>query len=283
MNMKYALCNELFGKMDLAASAEITRKAGYGGIEFAPYTVFGSFSPADVQAGIKNIKLALTENDLSFVGFHWLMVGPQYNVKGEELLFSLVSPDKARREIALDRIKLLLSAAGELGGGVLILGSPKSRGSVPGQSAEEAFAIFRDGISSLGDFAVSCNSILLPEHLDHGQCNVLNTLEEAQDIVNYASSPGISGMFDFHNSGDETESWEALIRKYKEIIKHVHINEWDGGPPGTGKSDYAPSFRTLREIGFDGWVSMEIFSEPENPALLITDALEFMLKTEKAL
>jgi D-psicose/D-tagatose/L-ribulose 3-epimerase len=136
--------------------------------------------------------------------------------------------------------------------------------------------MFRDSICSLGDYAVRNNSILLVEALDHGQCNVLNTLEEAQKLISTASSPGISGMFDFHNCADEKESWDVLIKKYSGMIRHVHINEWDGGPPGSGNSDYVPAFAALKEIGFDGWVSMEIFSTPPNAAQLVTDAFNFM-------
>ena len=274
--MKYSLCNELFGSMDLEKTAEICKKAGYGGIEFTPFTVFGSFSPADVKTGITNIRKVLAANDLAFVGFHWLMAD---NKTGTSPM-SLVSPDNTLREAALQRLRLLLSATGELGGGVLILGSPKHRCSVPPQSASQAVSMLRDSLSSLGDYAVNCNSTLLLEALDHKQCDVINTLSEVSDMVNEISSPGISSMFDFHNCADEKESWEELIKKYTTIIKHVHINEWDGGPPGSGSSDYTPAFKALRETNFEGWISMEIFSEPPDPAAIISDALTFMNKIE---
>ena len=277
--MKYALCNELFGNTDLDTAAAITKKAGYKGIEFAPFTVFGSFSPADVKFGIENIKIALARHDLAFVGFHWLLVDTRPDAKP----MSLVSPDKTLRGAALERLKLILTASGELGGGVLILGSPKQRNSVSEQSVCEATAMLRDGILSLGDYALSCNSTLLIEALDHSQCNVINTLEEAQGLVNAASSPGISSMFDFHNCRDEKESWDALIRKYAGIVKHVHINEWDGGPPGSGDSDYVPAFKALKEIAFDKWVSMEIFSTPADAETVVTNALVYMRKIEENL
>jgi len=263
--MKYALCNELFGGTALSKAAELSKKAGYGGIEFAPYTVFGSFSSAEVSSGLVNIKKALADDDLAFVGFHWLLV--------DSKPMSLVSPDRELRDAALRRLKLLLSASGELGGGVLILGSPKQRKSVPGQGKAGATAELRDSLLSLGGYAVECNSTLLIEALDHDQCDVINTLEEARDLVSAVSSPGIASMFDFHNCGDEKESWDTLIRKYSGMISHVHINEWGGGPPGSGESDYVPAFRALKEIAFDGWISMEIFSTPIDAAVVVSDAL----------
>ena len=275
--MKYALCNELFGSADLEKAAAISKKAGYDGIEFAPFTVFGSFCRADVSAGIENIKKALAQNDLAFAGFHWLLVDKRADARP----MSLVSPDRALRDAALKRLALLLDAAGELGGGVLVLGSPKQRNSFPGQGAKEAAALLLNGLCSLRDHAVKCNSTLLIEALDHAQCDVINTLAEARALVSAAASPGISSMFDFHNCGDESGSWEGLIREYAPIIRHVHINEWDGGPPGSGDSDYLPAFKALKEIGYDGWVSMEIFSEPADAATLVSGALAFMRKTEE--
>jgi len=272
--MKYAICNELFGNTDLFKAAQITKNAGYSGIEFAPFTVFGSFSPADVQTGIANMKKALTENDLAFAGFHWLLVDPNTPM-------SIVSPDKALREIAIQRLKLLLSASGELGGGILVLGSPKQRSISPGQSIGEAEAIMRDIVLSLGDYAVKCNSTLLIESVARDVYDVLNTLAQAKELADAAASPGISGMFDFHNCGDETEPWDALIRKYAGFIKHVHVNELDGGPPGTGASDYVPAFRALKEIAFDKWMSLEIFTTPPDAATVIGNALVFMKKTEE--
>jgi sugar phosphate isomerase/epimerase len=269
--MNYALCNELFGNTEPGAAARLVKEAGYGGIEFAPYTVFGSFSPADVRAGLGNIKKALRDNALEFAGFHWLLV--------DSRPLSLVSPDRALRQPALDRLRLLLSAAGELGGGALVLGSPKQRGSVPGQSPGEAKEILKESLALLGDFAVSRNSRILLEALDHNQCDVVNTLAESKEIIDAVGSPGISGMFVFHNAGDETENWESLIRRYRDIIAHVHINEMDGGPPGSGVSDYGPAFAALGDIEYKGWVSMEIFNQPEDPAGTIGRALAFMQKT----
>jgi sugar phosphate isomerase/epimerase len=270
--MNYALCNELFGGMEAGGAARLAGEAGYGGMEFAPYTVFGSFSPAEVRAGLGNIKRALGDNGLAFAGFHWLLV--------DSRPLSLVSPDRALRQPALDRLRLLLSAAAELGGASLVLGSPKQRGSVPGQSAGEAKKILGESLASLGDFAVSCNSKILLEALDHSQCDVVNTLAESLEMVKAIGSPGISGMFDFHNTGDEKESWESLIRRYRDLVAHVHINEMNGDVPGSGTSDYVPAFRALGETAFEGWISVEIFSQPENPARAIGGALAFMRETE---
>jgi D-psicose/D-tagatose/L-ribulose 3-epimerase len=162
-----------------------------------------------------------------------------------------------------------------------VLGSPKQRTSFPGQGREGALAVLKENLASLGSHANFCSSRILIEALDRGQCDTINTLAEARALVKEINSPGIGGMFDFHNVGDETEPWEALIREFSGMFRHVHINEMDGGPPGSGSSDYRPAFRALKESGYSGWMSMEIFTEPENPGAVIKEAINFIREQER--
>jgi sugar phosphate isomerase/epimerase len=53
-------------------------------------------------------------------------------------------------------------------------------------------------------------------------------------------------MFDFHNTPDEREPLDALVRRHFSRIRHVHVNEMDGRHPGTGNLDFRPVFRLWR-------------------------------------
>ncbi|HWR10556.1 MAG TPA: sugar phosphate isomerase/epimerase family protein [Rectinemataceae bacterium] len=273
--MKYAVCNELFGDLELRKAAATLKAAGFGGIEFAPYTVFGDFSPAMIRNGLARIAEALAGEGLEFVGFHWLMVGPEP--------LHLTTTDESLRQRSLGHLRRLLDAAGELGGGALILGSPKQRSSVAGSDRATAVRKLSEGLAGLGDHAISCGSRILLEALDSGQTDVVNTLAEAHDLVEAIGSPGIGEMFDFHNVGDETEPWDTLIRAQGERIAHIHINEMDGRAPGTGTSDYGPAFEALRDIGYKGWISMEIFEKPADPGAVVERALRFLARHDRAI
>ena len=273
--MKYAVCNELFGDMALRKAAATLRAAGYGGIEFAPYTVFGDFTPAMIRNGVAGIAETLAGEGLEFVGFHWLMVGPEP--------LHLAATDESLRQRSLDHLRRLLDAAGELGGGVLILGSPKQRSTVAGSDRATAVRKLSEGLALLGDHAMSCKSRILMEALDSSQTDIVNTLAEASALVEAIGSPGIGEMFDFHNVGDETDPWEALIRAQGERIAHIHINEMDGRAPGTGTSEYGPAFQALREIDYKGWISMEIFEKPADPGETVRQALRFLSRYDDEL
>jgi sugar phosphate isomerase/epimerase len=69
----------------------------------------------------------------------------------------------------------------------------------------------------------------------------------------------VQTMFDVHNAIDEREEHSELIRKYLPFIAHVHVNEPDGREPGAGDYDFAKLLSTLAELGYKGWISVEVF------------------------
>lgn len=267
--MKLAVCNELFGRIPLDEAASLTRRHGFGGIELAPFTVFGDFSPAAVQRGIQEAKQALNAAGLRFAGFHWLLAKPDG--------LHITTPDAALRRKSWDHLRRLIDAAAELGGGNLILGSPKQRGTVPGQAPREATAILADELAAIAPFAAERGSPILLEALSSDQTNVVNLLAEVEAIVGRVGQRGgVDGMFDFHNCADEASPHAALIDRYIGMIRHVHLNDPHGDPPQPGDMSYLPAFARLRELRYDGWVSLEIFSVPENPAEVLRQTTAFI-------
>jgi len=259
--MKYSVCNELFGELPLAQACAIIRQAGFDGVELAPYTVFGDLSPGAIDRGVGEVRRALDGEGLAYAGFHWLMAKP------DGLHFAALDP--AVRAKSLDHLKRLIEASGRLGGGNLILGSPRQRSSFPGRSSEEALKYLEEGLASVAGILSDCDSFILIEQLSTDQTDVITTFEEASAMVDRIGAPSISSMFDFHNSAHLPQKWDELIARYASYIRHVHLNEADGKAPGIGSSDYAPAWRALRDIGYSGWGSIEIFEIPEDPATML--------------
>jgi sugar phosphate isomerase/epimerase len=173
-------------------------------------------------------------------------------------------------------LKRLLNLSGELGGGCLTLGSPKQR-MAKGISIADAWKYMEEGLAGVADTASDCNSTVCIEALATAETNVINTLKEAAELIKRVNRDGISGMFDFHNCGDETDSWTELIRNNTSIIKHVHLNTPEGGHPNPGDSDkYKDSFSVLKELKYNGWVSLEIFTVPEKPEFVLSETAEFL-------
>ena len=267
--MKLAVCNELFGRISLDEAACISSRHGFGGLELAPFTIFGDFSPSAIQHGVQEARRALTAAGLRFAGFHWLLAKPDG--------LHITTPDAALRRKSWDHLRRLIDAAAELGGGNLILGSPRQRGTVPGQTPREATAILADELAAIAPFAAERGSPILLEALSSDQTNVVNLLAEVEAIVERVGQRGgVDGMFDFHNCADEASPHAALIDRYIGMIRHVHLNDPRGDPPQPGDMSYLPAFARLRELRYDGWVSLEIFSVPENPAEVLRQTAAFI-------
>jgi len=271
--MKYSVCNELFGSMPLPEVCRLARISGFSGVEFAPYTVFGDFSSGDVSRGVAAMRLALDAEGLEFAGFHWLLAKPEG--------LHLASLDSTVKKKSRDHVARLLEAAGEMGGGELILGSPKQRHSLPGQDRTETTKILCGVLAELAPLALACRSEILIEQLSPDQTDVINTMEEAVGCVDSIGAPSIQGMFDFHNAMSEKEPWQALVEKYYPYIHHIHINEVDGRAPGTGTSDYGPCYEILKSRKYDRWVSIEIFEIPEDPAATLSESMSLFKALEK--
>ena len=271
--MNYSVCNELFGTMELRDAACIIRQEGYSGIEFAPYTIFGDFSPGAIRAGIRESREVLDGEGLAFVGFHWLLAKPDG--------LHVASPDKATRAKTIEHLKLLADCAGELGGGVLVFGSPRQRGSSPGVTKIQAEAALVDALREVAPRVASCGSSILVESLSPEQTDVVNTLAQAASCAQAAHSPAVASMFDFRNVSSEAEPWDTLLERHYGSIRHVHANEIDGRAPGTGKSDYLPAFRTLMAHGYGGWISVEIFEITPDPGKILGDSMALFVGLEK--
>jgi protein FrlC len=134
---------------------------------------------------------------------------------------------------------------------------------------------FLEGLSETADYAWERKSIILIEALPSGDTDIVNTLDESAEVVRMVGKPGVSSMFDFHNTIDETEPWDVLIERHWDIIHHIHVTDMDGIPPGIGSSDFWPSFSLLHRKGFEGWISLEIFSVPEDLHTMLQEAMSF--------
>jgi D-psicose/D-tagatose/L-ribulose 3-epimerase len=107
---------------------------------------------------------------------------------------------------------------------------------------------------------------------------VITTLAEAVEAVKQIASPAVRTMFDTHNAVDETEPHAALVDRYFDLIRHVHVNEMDGRRPGTGNYDFKPVLEVLRRRGYAHWVSLEVFDFKPGPEEIASESLRFIEK-----
>lgn len=251
MDFRHSICNEAFEKWPFAEACKAIRKAGYTGIEIAPFTL--AEKPRDVTPAQRaEYRDIIRSEGLTFVGFHWIMVSPKgLHVSG---------PDAELRRRSWEHIRDLVDLCADLGpDGVLVFGSPKQRATTGGLTREQATRNYIDGLATVAPHAATRGVTILVEALPIGQCDVIQSLAEAAGVVRELASPGVRTMFDVHNAIDEVEPHPVLIDRYFELIRHVHVNELDGGHCGSGNYDFRPILEMLRSRDYQGWISLEAF------------------------
>lgn len=266
--MRLAICNEIFENWEFADTCKAVRKAGYIGLEIAPFTL--ASDPASIPADARReYQRIMASEGLRFVGLHWLMVTP----KG----LHVTTPDAVLREKSWGHIRNLIDLCGDLGpGGVMVFGSPAQRGTTGGSTAAEATRRYVDGLASVAPHALQRGVTVLVEALPRNQCDVVLTLDEAAGIVREIGSPAIQTMFDTHNAVDEVQPHVTLIQKHFDVIRHVHVNEMDGGHPGTSSYDFRPVLGALRRLNYAGWVSLEAFNFKPGAETIANDSIRYL-------
>jgi sugar phosphate isomerase/epimerase len=271
-SFRYAMCNEAFEGQPFGDVCQTLRGLGYEGIEIAPFTL--AADPLEITAEQRRgYRTAIMDSGLQFVGLHWLLVTPKP--------IHVTTPDAALRETSWAYVRNLVDLCADLGDrGIMVFGSPKQRSATGGLSAEQATRHFIDGLARVAPRAEERGVTILMEALPHSQSNVVHTLAEAAGVVREIGSPAVRTMFDCHNAEDETEAHGALIEKYFDLIRHVHVNEMDGGHPGTGDYDFVSIFRALIKMKYQGWVSLESFDFEVGARKIATETIAYLRKQE---
>lgn len=262
------MCNEAYKDWDFREACRSLRAAGYEGIEIAPFTLAeepASLSPAQRR----DTRRAIEDEGLTFVGLHWLMVSPEG--------LHVTAPDRTVRERGWRHIRDLVDLCADLGpGGVLVFGSPKQRATTGGLSRLQATRNYVEGLAGVAPHAEKAGVTILIEALPESQCDVILSLDEAASLVREIGSPAVRTMFDTHNAVDEREPHAEVVDRHFDLIRHVHVNEMDGRHPGRADYDFKPVLAKLKERGYAGWISLEVFDFTPGADTIARESIDFL-------
>ncbi len=171
-----------------------------------------------------------------------------------------VSPDAATRQKALEWLKTVVDINHVLGSETVCGPYHSALGefSGTGPTAEEmkrAVEVLRP----TAEYAKQANLMLAIEYLNRFECYFLNTAAAARELVKQVGHPNFRAMYDSFHAHIEEKDAAAAIRTIAPVLAHVHISENDRGTPGTGQVHWDATFGTLKEIGYDGWMTIEAF------------------------
>jgi sugar phosphate isomerase/epimerase len=260
--MRIALCNEVLAGMPLERQCEYAARLGYDGLEIAPFTL--SPSPEKLSAAdAAKIRATVEASGLVVTGLHWLLVKPEG--------LSLTDPDVAVRTRTLDVMMRLVGLCAELGGAVLVHGSPKQRQIAPGETHEVALARLRDAAAQVALAAARVGVVYCIEPLSARETAVVNTIAEAAELVRSIDHPNLRTMIDCSAAGlTETSSIPELIDRWLPtgLIAHIQVNDPNRRGPGQGEMKFAPILAALKRHHYAGTIAVEPFDySPDGPGV----------------
>jgi D-psicose/D-tagatose/L-ribulose 3-epimerase len=112
---------------------------------------------------------------------------------------------------------------------------------------------------SLGDTLQAHGITIAVEPLNRFETYFLNTADDAVKLAGAINHPNVGVLFDTFHANIEEKDVAAGLRTVAPHLKHLHACENDRGIPGSGHTDWAGVFRAIRDLRYDGWVTIESF------------------------
>lgn len=258
--MQISLCNEVLRELDFPGQCTLAKALGYHGLELAPFTL--GHQPHRL-VGVRRTQLRRIAQDhgLEITGLHYLLLAPEG--------LSITSRDEGVRTRTLDVMRRLIELCADLGGRILVHGSPKQRAIEPGDSRELALARAREAFAAIAKDAEQAGVTYCIEPLAPSETPLINTVEEAAAMVDAIGSPALRTMIDVCAAGNaESVALPELIERWLPSgkVAHIHLNDPNRRAPGQGRLRFGPILRALERQGYAGLAAVEPFVyQPDGP------------------
>ncbi len=245
---------------DLKVSVRKVFELGYDGVELA------LANPEEIN--VAQVKDLIQKYNLE------LPVISTGRVFAEEKLW-FTHPDEEIRCAAIQRVKDMIKLASQFKANVNI---GRVRGNVPEDERRiEVEERFFSAMTECADFAVNYGVELLLEPVNRYETNFINSVEEAVNVAEKIGKRNVKLMPDVFHMNIEDTSILNSFKKAKQKISYVHFADSNRKAPGQGHLDFPRIISTLKDIGYDGFVTVEILPQPD-PDIAAKMSIDYLRK-----
>ena len=266
--MRFAICNETYVEWSFERVCADAAECGYDGVEVALMAIEEEPGTIDEPRATELGRIAEAVG-LAVVGLHWLLARTSGGLH-------LTTPDDVMRRRTVDYLIHLARVCAAMGGRILVLGSPQQRNVLDGVSYEDAFARATDACRRVSEVAEPLGVTLALEPLAPAYTNFLTSADEAARLIEAVDHPACRLHLDVFAMQSEVDAIPDIIRRHAATLAHFHANDSNMLGPGSGDVDYPPIARALDEIGYGGWVSVEVFDYAPGGPTIARDSLAFL-------
>jgi sugar phosphate isomerase/epimerase len=265
--MKFAICQELFENWDWERQCRFIAEVGYEGIEVAPFTLAPRITDVSREQR-KTLRQQAADHGLQILGLHWLLA----KTNG----LHLTSPDGHVRKATADYLIELTHACADLGGDILVFGSPAQRNLDSTTTREQGMERAAEVLSACVPTLEARGVKLCMEPLTPKETNFLNTCDAAVELIDRVGSSALRLHQDVKAMLSESEPIPSLIARHASRVGHFHANDSNLLGPGMGATDFDPIFQALVDSNYQGWVSVEVFDYAPGCERIARESLETM-------
>ena len=271
--MQFAFSTNAFKKYSLVETINVLSEIGYTGIEILCY-VPHAYPKTLSDSEIREIRQLLSRLGISLSNlnaFTLFAIGDTYHPSWIEI-------DPSYRKLRIDHTIDCIKLASKLGAknistepGGLVMNNELSK--------DESLKLFEEGINQVLNTAERENVTILVEP----EPDLL--IENSEEFVNFIKnfdSKSIGLNLDIGHFFCVGEDPSRVIHKLSEYICHVHLEDISEDRRhnhlilGEGVIDISSALRSLKDIGYDGFITVELYPYQDCPAYAAKQSMKFI-------
>jgi sugar phosphate isomerase/epimerase len=271
MNPRVAFSSNAFRKHSLCDTIRILSDIGYDGLEIMA-DVPHAYPPNLNDARKAEIKAALQETGLAISNVNAFMLCAIQDFQHP----SWIEADPARRELRVQHTINCIELAQELGAKTI---STQPGGPLEGMRREQAMELFLEGIARVTPIAKAAGVKVLVEPEPE---LLIENADQFLDFIRRVDTEAIGLNFDvghFYCVGNEP--WDTIPR-LREYIGHFHVEDIAASREhfhmmlGEGSIDFSKVLGAMRDIGYDGFVTIELYPYLTNAPEVAKRAFQYI-------
>ena len=278
--MKLAFSTNAYLNFSFAEAVRRLAGIGYRGVEImadVPHAWPAYLLPEQKQA----IRDALAANDLRVSNVNAFMMHAVNDQRQKYWHPSWIEPDPHYRQVRIDHTMRTLTLAKELGSRCI---TTEPGGPLEGRKWSDCLTLFVEMLKPVVEHAEKEGVMLLVEPEPD---LLIETADQYLEFASRIQSPMLGLNFDIGHFFCVKDEPAPTVHKLKDYIRHVHLEDIAATRvhhhliPGEGVIDFGSTLRALKEVGYDGWVTVELYTCHEAPDAAAKTARERVLQIAK--